>query len=280
MNLENLADSIPSSKTQSATGYDDDYDLFQDVKERAVESALYKNQRNLGRFEIKPDTRQRIIFLNEELKANSGIVNVREHLVWDDNNGKRLPHYVTCVEHNERLSQGNTIPCPLCEGGSNAYLAMMFSVLYENTYQDKTSGDFITKWQKGIFALRIYHENHKSLGKYFENFKTDLLKRIEKNKGRLRGIGVSIKRVGEQSPKSGIIDNWDSDQDIITQYYTEDELIEKYGQSAYTSANGKKYDANYNLKPFSADYFAPDMDNVGVWEGFKEENTYTKKSKK
>lgn len=267
MNYENLASSVPGAAAQEKkeSNVNLDFDLRDYAKEKQSQLPRQVSLNNRGRFRIEPDSTRKMIFLNETLSAQDGVIPVTEHFVWDEQENR--PNYVTCIADNEKLNNGNTQICPLCEGGNIPSLYMMFSVLYENRYTNK-EGTEVCKWSRGVFNLKMYAEGSRN-EKYFDTFFEGLQKRVEKNNNRLRGIGISITRGNKQTPVSGQIDNWDTDAEIITQIYSDEELIELYGEAGFKDGD-KEIEANWNLKAYTVDKFVPKKETADVYKNYQE----------
>lgn len=232
-----------------------------------------------GKNDIADQSRQ-IIFLNEDLTTQSGVIPLNEHRVWlTEDNGKQIPYFVTCLQENGFLVNGDTAICPLCEGGNQHYLAMMFSVLYKDQEDavneqgmliknDKGETVKKVKFRRGILPVRIYKDNSNN-SNYWDNFKDKLIDAIADNNGRLRGVGITLRRSNKQSPLSGEITNWD--KKTIVKNHTEQELIDLYGEKGFKTEDGKEFPDNWNLEIYKPETFLPNKERVQEqWAGYQE----------
>lgn len=287
MNLSQLSNLQTAKATQEANTQREsksfDFNLDDAVNEGQKLQPSFKRRNAYGRFNIKynkpgEDNSKRIIFLNEKFDSKSNVIPVYEHQFWDKSEVKKVengvektsvedrPYFISCLEKNELINDGCTLACPLCQGGDVAKYCMMFSVLYDDTYEE--NGQVIEKFRRGILPVMIYSSNSNKAG-YWDDFKSKLLNKIEKNNGNLRGIGIRLTRPDKQSPLSGFIANWDEVAEIPTKLFTEQELQEQFGNKEFVNDKGDTIEANANLKTFDPTYFVPNKEIQGQFNGWQ-----------
>lgn len=174
-------------------------------KEEAIAEQKKDEQGKLRRFWVPVDGESTITFLDGNLDAEGMLDNpiFYEHQV---NMNGSWKNWFLCTQDEE--------PCPVCEGGSDPYLAGVFTVIDHNEY--KASNGKVYKDQKRLFVAK--------------RGTLKVLQKLAAKRDGLAGCTFTVSRSNDKS--AGVGDLFDFEQKR-----TPKQLLDTYGAEACTPAN-------------------------------------------
>ncbi len=134
------------------------------------------------RFYLPTGAEQKITFIDGDLTPD-GIIDVsmfREH------NLKLNGHWKNWFRCTDFGGEGAE-PCPICEGGDNAYVASVFSIIDHSLWTD-------SKGKKHQHEMKLFVAKREAL---------NILQKHAVKRGGLAGVTFEVSRAGDNSPNVG-----------------------------------------------------------------------------
>lgn len=148
------------------------------VEQEAAAVRQAQRDNDTFRFYVKPKSERRVTFLDGALDEDGDLDTVcfYEHSI--NNPKERYPKY-PCIN-----DPANGIECPICESGSNAYFATVFTVIIHEEWESKKD--------------KVTHECKKQLF-VAKQGAADKLRKYAKKHGGLQGVTFDISRTNEDA---------------------------------------------------------------------------------
>lgn len=147
--------------------------------EAETEAKKQASENQVNRFWMPNDSERQITFLDGEVDAD-GVLNANSFWEHQLKLGGHWRNWYPCTQLEEE--------CPICEGGDNASLVTIFTIIDHEPFTSKKTG-------------KTYQNERKLLAVKREVYKR--LQKIAAKRGGLAGITFDVSRGGDKSPGSG-----------------------------------------------------------------------------